>query len=171
MAYDPITRNLTDGQIVIKDGTGTPLSVTIECDDGDLSLVVHKDRKVIMNRGALDHVREGVSVPVDLSFTVQFSEFYTDEASSYTPYELLMQEGDASSAISTRTDSAEAYCVDIEFTITNPDADAAEKDELIKITDFFIEDITFNEGDEYNTLAVSGRAMCTSPTITKESRS
>jgi len=170
MAYDPITRNLTDGQIVIKDGTTTPLSVTIDCDEGDLSIVVHKDRKVIMNRGDLDHVREGVSVPVDLSFTVMFSEFYTDEASSYTPYELLMQQGDATSAASTRADSAEAYCVDVEFTITNPDADTGEKDELIKVDDFFVEEITFTEGDEYNTLAVSGRAMITSPTITKEAR-
>jgi hypothetical protein len=171
MAYDPITRNLTDGQIVIKDGTTTPLSVTIDCDAGDLNIVTHKDRKVIMNRGTLDHVREGTQVPVDVSFTVYFSEFLTDETSSYTPYELLMQEGDASTAKSTRVDTAEAYCVDVEFTVTNPDADAAEKDELITISDFFVDDITFQEGNDFNTLAVKGRAMISKPTIAKLSRS
>lgn len=172
MAYVDITRNMMDGAIVISDGTTTAREVAITCDEGNLKISASKERHIIYNRGVMAQVKEGKELPVDVSFGIKFSEFITNEAASLTPFEILMRAGDAAvggaiECTSTRTDAGEAYCVNLEFTITNPDAATAEHDELIVVEDFFVEKCDFSEGEEYNSLVVSGKGLCTLPTITK----
>jgi hypothetical protein len=168
--YDTISRNLSDGQLTIKDGSTPTIEVVVAVEEGDLNIVIHRDRKVIMNRGTLDQVREGVDVPVDISWSMIFTEFLTSGTTTLTPYEILTQLGNAAaggdnSTAGTRADSAEAYCVDLSFLITNPDS--AGTNETILLSDFFMEEINFQEGDDYSTLSVSGRAMITEPSISQ----
>ena len=59
MATNPLTRNLRDGQLVISDGAGSPTSLTLTLDNGDLEWTEPEEEVEIKDRGVLDHVRPG----------------------------------------------------------------------------------------------------------------
>jgi hypothetical protein len=164
--YDKIVRNLTDGALTIRDGTASPNTVTVDIDEGDVAITVHKERRIITHRGTIHHIRPGNQVPVDVAFTMQFSEFET--ATTCTPFEILTKTNNASAYLGTRSngvvDGAEDYTTLLLFSITDPGGGAAE---VITIDHFAVEEISFNEGEDYSTLAVSGRALITIPAIAK----
>jgi len=166
MAYDKITRNLTDGKLTIYDYNETN-NVVVAIDEGDLNVVIHKPRRIVVARGTIKHIRSGDEVPCDVSFTMQFSEFYT--ASDCTPYEILMREGNASAYLGTKSPDGlkqgpQDYTTKIKFLLTDP---GGGNDEKLEFNHFAVEEINFSEGEEYSSLAISGRAMVTAPSIAK----
>ena len=73
MAVSNLTRNLRDGELVIKDGSfGTPKSLTVLLDEGDLRWVVRSRTIEVKDRGSISagHTRKGDDESVALSFTV-----------------------------------------------------------------------------------------------------
>jgi hypothetical protein len=166
MAYDKITRNLIDGKLTIYDYNETH-NVIVAIDEGDLAITVARPRRIVMSRGEIKHIRPGDQTPVEVAFTMQFSEFYT--ASDCTPYEILMREGKAATWLGTKSPDGvkqgpEDYTVKLKFVINDP---GGGSDEKLEFNHFAVEQIRFAEGEEYSTLAVSGRGMTIKPTIAK----
>lgn len=158
-----VSRNLRDGQIKIKDGTTpTPLSVTLTLEEGDLSFSVKKEYKQIRDRGALDHVRAGDEQVVPVSFSIKLDRV-SEATSPVTLYDALRKVRSAAAWVSV-AGAGEPYAVIIEFTVLDPAGGA--DDEVITFAKFFPEDVTFAEGDDYNTLSVSGFSFETAPAIT-----
>ena len=96
MAVSNITRNLRDGELIIKDGTaGTPQSLTVLLDDGDLSWTVRSSTIEVTDRGSISkgHTRPGDEESVSLSFTARWTQLIGKSANPADPlqlYETLM---------------------------------------------------------------------------------
>jgi hypothetical protein len=112
-----------------------------------------------MDRGVLDHARLGNEEPVDLSFSVMFQSLSTH--ASTTLYDGITKSGGASAWVSDEPNS-DVYAVIVEFTVTDPAGGASE---VLTFARFIPEEISFQEGDPSDTLAVSGRAVITAPAI------
>lgn len=156
------TRNLRDGVITIKDGAGTPNSLTVALDMGDLKFDEKRNYIQVLDRGVLDHVRAGDEEAVPLSFSAKINRF---GVASGTPTirDALTKLGGAAGWTSTGS-SHEPYCTTIVFQINDP-ASGGTDHEVLTFSKFFVETITYEEGDEFNTVSVSGFSFATKPTV------
>jgi len=154
------TRNLRDGQITVKDGAAASVVLTLE--NGDLTYEIRKDHKRIRDRGALDHTRPGDEQETKLSFSVMVDRV-SEATTPVTLHDALMNVRSASTWVSSGA-AHEPYQVDIEFKVLDPAGGA--DDETITFTKFHVESITPAEGDDANTIEVSGFAFITDAAYT-----
>jgi len=152
------TRNLRDGVVTLYDLTRTA-HMTIALDEGDLSWTQTQNVIEVMDRGVLDHIRAGDESPMDISFTIKYQNLQADTVT--TAYEAIRGVGEAATWDSTRNE--DVYCFSADFRVLNT-SDTTE--ETISFRDCFYTSLEFSEGDEYDTLAVTGRSFTTAPTIT-----
>lgn len=168
MAVSNIVRNLRDGELVIKDGTsGTPLSLTVLLDEGDLSWTLRNNTIEVKDRGSISagHTRKGDEESVSLSFSVKWSQLFGKVVNSSDPlqlYEFLMF-ASGTNVVSTSQDG-EQETLQFEFTIIDPAGVASEKITFAKV---YREQLTMSEGDDFNIIAFTGRDFETKPTITR----
>lgn len=166
MPFGTSYRSLRDGVLVIKDGTGSPLTVTVACAEGDLSWTQTKEYREQWCRDTLTGKREGRQQGCEVSFSLKVDHLisYTDNSSDpVTPYEILDNTGSAFTTTAARGDH---YAVTLQFTVSDPDAGNSGTDEVITFTTFAPESIQFQEGDD-NMLTVSGKCLETRPTIAR----
>ena len=166
------TRNMRHGSILLKDAQATPNSLAIDIDEGNLSFDEATPGVVVKNRGALDHWSKGEEQPVTLSFTLKFTQYGSRSAKSiagagaggavtgFSARDFLENAGSLLTSASGRTD---VFTCDVWFTIVNPVV-TGDQQEILKFTNFKCENLKFSEGAEFNTIAVSGRALLTTPT-------
>jgi len=167
MADTKVTKNLRDGVLTVTDGASA--SVVVYLDEGDLSFTRTSEFVQVLDRGALSHTRKGNEVPVPVSFSVKFVGFQQDVGGAISLYEALTQTGGASGWTSDSEDGQGnafdgVYSVILTFVINDGKASAAAQDTLA-FAMFHTESIDFSEGDDYDTLSVSGFAFETTPTI------
>lgn len=155
------TRNLRDGQITVRDGTATPLEVTLTLEMGDLEFEIVTENVQVKDRGNLDHVRPGDQMPSPLSFSVKLDRMH-EASSPVTLYNALTATGAASSWV-TVGDAWEPYAVEVEFVVTDPAG--GSDDETITFTKVFKESIKYTEGADFNVVAFSGFNYATAPTF------
>lgn len=152
-------RSLRDGSIQVADnsGVGGANKVTVDIEEGDLAWTEHRPVNIILDRGVLNHPRKANDQPIDLAFSVKHAGFLAGNVASgaISLYEALTLTGGAAAWVSSSANT-DAKSVDIVFTITDPAGGAAE---TVTFTEFCAEDISFKEGDPFDTLAVSGRCV------------
>mgnify|MGYP001603984751 CR=1 FL=1 len=153
------TRNLRDGEITLKDGTGTPLTVVLTLEQGDMSWTDRRNYVKVLDRGVLDHVRAGDQEPVVLSFSVKIDRV-SEPTSPVTLYNALRKMGAAASWLSVGQ-THEPYALLVQFRMLDPAGGADH--EIITFNKFFPEEVTMDEGEEFNTVSASGFAYITSP--------
>lgn len=158
----PTTRNLRDGTLTIRDGAATPATATVDLDEGNLSYTERRPGIAVRDRGVLDHWREGDEQPSELSFTMKFQSF--SQHAAPTPYNALTQTGGAASWISDSNANSDVYTVELQFVLADVNS-VFSGSETLTFAEFKPEEIAFAEGDEYNTLACSGRALVVAPTL------
>ena len=159
MAYVDVTKNLRDGELTVTDNSSG--TITVALDEGDLSYTISQDVREIYDRGTMDHLRAGNDMPTDVSFSVKFVGL-TDDASggaaNVSLYEAMTGTGGASgwtyTAAGSLSSAGDVNVCQLSFVITY-----GSDYETITFEDFFHTSIEFSEGDDYNTLRVSGRAM------------
>lgn len=151
------TRNLRDGVITLYDKAQANNCV-VALDEGDLAWSQTQNVIEVLDRGVLDHIRKGDESAMDLSFTLKYQNLQAD---GVTPYEAITQTSGASGWTSTRAE--DVYCISLSFAVLNT-SDVTE--ETVSFRDVYYTDISFAEGDEFSTLAITGRSFRTSPTIT-----
>lgn len=154
------THNLRDGRLFLKDGAGTPNTLEVQLLEGELQFTNAKNRIVVMDRGDIDHVREGDQVPVALSFSFKHWKLY--DASTPTPYQFLEKEGPAAGYTSTRAADSDVWCMDLDFYVVDA---LGGTDEKVAFTDFFATSVQFAEGSDYNKVSVQGQALQVKPTL------
>ncbi len=157
-------RSLKDAVLTITDGASASIIVTL--DNGDLSWTESQPINVISDRGVLDHARKANEVPVTVSFSAQFAGSVAGNSDSATVslYEMLTKTGDASGYTSDEPNS-DTWAMVLGFAITDPDTGTAAN-ETITFPRWHCEELTITEGDPSDTIAASGQAMVTAPTIT-----
>ncbi len=157
------SRNLRDARIYLYDATPvTPLKLLIPIDNGDLSWTVHDQSKTILNRGRLHSRRQGDEIPIDMSFTIKFTQYQYAEGSAtgVSPVDILLHQGGASAWVST-DNCCGPFAVDLKFEVTDP-CDIT-KAELLTFVKFHAETVAFKEGDDFDTITVNGMAFTTRP--------
>jgi len=88
----------------------------IKVGEGNVNYTETMTREYIRDRGNLDTVRDGDDEPMDVTFDFVW-EFLTAVGGSAVPTieEVLKQNGEASTWLTTSADACEPYCVDIEI--------------------------------------------------------
>ena len=167
MAYETLTRSLRDASLVIKDDSAN--QITVSTDEGDLTWTENIDVKEIIQRGVIKHALAGNEQACDVSFTTRFTELI-GVSSEEAPYAALHNIVPADGWVSHARDAAEVYQVQLIFTVNTPMASPGVGDvdyETITFAYFYVTTLTFTEGDDYSTLAVTGRDFETRPTIVR----
>lgn len=164
MAYSNKSRTLRHGSLVVKDGSSTPISLTVVCDDGDLSWTERQEIQEIRCRGNLQEFRKGDEQPCELSFTVHWMQLIQKSVTSGDPaafYEMVNNTGDTFNS----TVAGDLHFLDYEFTVVDP-ADTANCDELIVFSDVTKTEMSPQEG-EMNKISFNGRSLHELPTISR----
>lgn len=175
MATTPgdVTRNLRDGTLYVQDNGDN--EVELDLDEGDLSVKWGNEDRLVKNRGSVanGHFRAGDEEPVEVTFTAKVSKIVADDTSlggsdgNPSAYNALRQTGPAS-GWSSCGDSGEPYLCRLVFKLANPDTSGRR--EVITIDKFREETVEFSEGEEYDTLAFSGRARIAAPVFSFEAQ-
>lgn len=166
MAVTNLTRNLRDGELVIKDGTsGTPKSLTVLLDEGDLRWVVRSQTIEVKDRGSIaaGHTRKGNDESVSLSFSAKWTQLLGRSANGADPlqlYEMLMFVSGA--GIASTSAAGEQDTLTFQFTVVDPAGVASERITFAKV---YRESLTMSEGDDANLIAFSGRSFATAPVV------
>jgi hypothetical protein len=168
MAVTNLTRNLRDGELVIKDGTsGTPKSLTVLLDEGDLRWVVRSQTIEVKDRGSIaaGHTRKGSDESVALSFTAKWTQLLGKSANGADPlqlYEMLMFVSGA--GIASTSGAGEQDTLTFQFTVVDPAGVASER---ITFSRVYRESLTMSEGDDANLISFTGRSFATAPVVAR----
>lgn len=167
MPTSQLTRNLRDGELVILDGASPPKSLTLVLDEGDLSWTQRQKTIEVKDRGSIaaGHTRRGDDESVALSFTARWTQLLSRSISSGDPlalYETLMF-SDGAGIVST-SQPGEQETLTLQFTVLDPAGVASERITFEKV---YRESLTMAEGNDSNTIAFSGKAFQTAPTVTR----
>ena len=153
MAASVIIKHLHDGSLTVKDGTGTPVSLTVPFSVGDFTLTgVQEQQNAVIayeTRGDLHVVRHTTRTYPTGSFSVMLADY--SDATNQTLRDFLLRQNAYSANIGTLTPD-EVYAVDLVWTVEGTDlGDPA--DHVATMTDCVCT-LDFAEG-EPNTLSVS----------------
>lgn len=156
MAASTIVKHLFDGQLTIKDGTGTPVTFVVPFTNGDMVIndvrEPGKQRETVRYeaRGETTSVRLGKRLYPTGTFTAQVADY--SDGTDETLLDFLRRTGSFSANVSTTGANAEVYEVDLIWDIEGTDlGDAADHQIECEDCDCII---TIQEG-EPNTLAIS----------------
>jgi len=146
MAISSVVKNFRDGTILIEDGTGVPIDITVQFENGDFSLSGlngFKEVTTYMDRGDLGSVRHTTqSFP-----TGSFSAHLTDisDGTDNTLIDAARKQGSFASAVSTLGADAEVMTYKVTWTVEGTDhGDTA--DHTIVCDDCYLS-IDVSEGD------------------------
>lgn len=164
VATPSVTRNLRDGSITLRDGSATPKTLTMKITSGDLAFEEDTPTFIVMNRGKIDSRKQGDEVPTPVSWTCLFEQWSYDSGSStgISPRDALRGIGNASNWVS--TDACGPYSVDVVFVVQDP-CNPGHYEQLV-FSKFTPDKISFKEGNETNTLSISGKALIPAPART-----
>jgi len=132
--------------LTIQDGTGTPNTLNVSLGSGNLTWTERRNMDYILSQGALDTVREGDEVPIDVSFDFKWDYVTATTVPSVavTPYEALTNTGGASAWLSSDTaDACAPYAVNLIFVHT-PTPSTCGDIETYTLSNFRYEEISFD---------------------------
>lgn len=168
MALTNIVRNLRDGELKIEDGTGTPEDLTLALDNGDLSWSETENDVQVLDRGVLDHPRDGDEAAVELSFSFMWTQLINatrsggSAGSANTLYEMINDLGTTYISVGA---SGEKFQLKYTFEVSDPST--GSNNERIVFGKVYKQSLECSEGDEANTVNFTGTDFETKPTITR----
>jgi hypothetical protein len=168
MPVSNLTRNLRDGELILRDGTpGSPQSLTVLLDEGDLTWTQRFNTIEVKDRGSIvaGHTRKGGDESATLSFTAKWTQLIGKHANSADPlqlYEFLMFLSGAD--IVSTSAAGEQDTLELRFTVLDPAGVASERITFGKV---YRESLTMSEGDQYNVITFTGRNFEPHPTIAR----
>jgi len=121
VAYSTLPKTRRDGVITLSDATGTPVTLEIAYEEGNVTFDTPKAAQtVIRDRGTITTVRKGDDEPSATgSFSAYFRQF-TDGAEAGSILDFINKTGFYSSNVSTGnsgTPYVEFYCIDIQYQV------------------------------------------------------
>jgi hypothetical protein len=155
MPISSIVKNFRDGTIVIKDGTGTPIALTVEFEAGDFSisgLSANSNTEVTtyLDRGSLGSVRLTSQQFPTWSFSAHMTDL--SDATSKTLWDAVNKTGTFAAAVSTIANS-DVYGLDVVISIEGSNLGDPTDHVLTLVGNRLT--IDFSEGDP-NSFTVNG---------------
>lgn len=150
MAISSVVKNFRDGTIVLSDGTGTPLTVTIQFENGDLSISGtnqgNYEHTKYLDRGELGSIRKTTRMFPTGSFTCQMTDL--SDATDRLIWDMVNKTGAFASAVSTLGANADLYTLKIVLTVEGTNF-GDSTDHVLNLNDCRCS-IDFAEGDPSN---------------------
>jgi hypothetical protein len=119
MALSSVVKNFKDGTILLQDGTGTPLSLTVAYEQGNFAIAGFKKKLnetvTYLDRGELGSVRHTARIFQTGSFSAHMTEF--SDATNQTLCDVIRRQGSYAAAISTLGANADVYTLKITLTV------------------------------------------------------
>lgn len=119
MALSTLPMIARDGTIAFQDATGTPITVTLDYEDGNLAIEdlghLHRERLELYDRDDLAALRYGRRRPIPFSFSC-YPKGLTD-ATVKLITDLIMRTGAWAASVSTRGANEEVYTYQMTYTI------------------------------------------------------
>ncbi len=136
----------------------------VKVGDGTFNYNEAQAREYLLNRGSIDTVRDGDDTPMEVSFEFVW-EYITAVTASAVPTleDVLKQNGEASTWVSTSSDLCEPYCVDLE--INYDPGCGGENTETIVCPYFRYESLDHNLKDSQ--ISCSGKCNATEAIATR----
>lgn len=161
--------DLKNATILIKDGSGTPVTLEVKIGEGNLQWTERQTREYRKDRGNLSTVRNGDEEPMDVSFDFEWEYLKGGSGGSAAPTieEALKKTGNAVAWVSTDDDLCTPYAVDLE--ITNEPTAACGDKEVITLADFRWEE--FSHDLRGATVSCSGKCNVTTASIVRSVQS
>jgi len=155
MAISSIVKNFRDGSIILKDGTGTPIALTVEFEAGDFSISglsanSNTETTTYLDRGSLGTVRLTNQTFPTFSFTAHMTDL--SDATNKTLYDAVNQKGAFAGAVSTIANS-DVYGLDVVISIEGSTL-GDPTDHVLTLVGCRLS-IDFSEGDP-NSFTVNG---------------
>jgi len=155
MAISTVGKNFRDGVILIEDGTGTPLAVTVIYENGDFSgsgfMETQTDVTAYLDRGSKYSLRKTNQNFPTFTFTAHMTDI--SDATDKLLWDIVNKTNAFSAAVSTDGAAADVYTLNVTLTIEGTDyGDSA--DHTIVLADCHLT-IDVSEGDP-NAFSVSG---------------
>jgi hypothetical protein len=165
MALSAVAKTKRDGTIVLKDGTGTPVTITVIYEDGDLSIEgisKHQTELVaFFDRGTFYTVRKSNQKFVTFKFTAHMTEI--SDATNTNLYDFINFGNLYSANVSTLGANAEVKTILLLFTVAGTDH-GDSTDHTLTLDDCACE-IAFSEG-EPNKFTITGTSYSSTVTVT-----
>jgi len=155
MAISSVVKNFRDGTILIEDGTGTPLAVTVQFEAGDFSLSGLNQGNVeattYLDRGELGSVRKTSRTFPTFTFSAHMTDL--SDATDKLLWDAVNKTGAFAAAVSTGGTASDVYMLKVTLTIEGTNfGDAA--DHVIIMNNSHLA-IDFAEGDP-NSFTLNG---------------
>ena len=152
MAISSVVKNFRDGTLLLEDGTGTPLAVTVQYEAGDFSLTGltsgQKEITTYMDRGDLGSVRHTNQTFPSVGFSAHMTD--VSDGTELTLPDIVMKQGAFAAAVSTLGANADVYTLTLTWTVTEPGGASH-----VVVCDDVALSIDVSEGDP-NSFAISG---------------
>ena len=146
-----------DGTIAISDATGSPITLTVQYEDGDLSVDGFQEANMsvvpLMDRGVIYALRKDKEEPISFSFTAHATDF--TDATEKTVIDAFCKTGAFAAGVSQLGASADVWAVKLTFTAEQTNYGAGS-DGTIVLT-YCVAKVKFDEGVP-GKFAVSGTA-------------
>jgi hypothetical protein len=126
--------DLKKATLKIKDGTGTPKTLTVKIGEGNLTYSEKRNNEYILDRGVLSDVKQGDEVPMEVSFDFMW-EYILGSSSTAPSVEEALKGASRIGWISTDSDACRPYAVDLELEYL-PTPSTCGDQEVITFPDF-----------------------------------
>lgn len=155
MPISAVVKNFRDGTILIEDGTGTPISLTVQYEAGDFSISglneSNTEATTYLDRGELGSVRKTSRTFPTFSFTAHMTDL--SDATNKTLWDAVNKTGAFSAAVSTGGTASDVYMLKVTFTVEGTNfGDSA--DHVMVLNNCHLA-LDFSEGDP-NSFSLSG---------------
>lgn len=155
MALSTVIKNFRDGTITLKDGTGTPLDVIVQFEDGDFNIAGlnqgNYEVTPYLDRGEFSSLRKTNRKFPAFSFTAKMTEL--SDATNENLLDMVMKSGAFAAAVSTLGASADVFTLDVVLAVEGSNYGDAS-DHTLTMEDCHLS-IDFSEGDP-NKFTVNG---------------
>ena len=157
MTASAVIKHFTDGTITVKDGTGSPVTLTVPFSVGDLALsglaqdALGRATNAYESRGTLNSLRRGPREYPTVSFSAHMADL--SDGTDHTLVDFLRKKNSYSGNTSTTATTGDVYTVDIVLTVEGTDLGDAS-DHVITMEDVDCR-IDIAEG-EPNTFTING---------------
>lgn len=152
MSYSVIPKVRRDGKLTLRDGTGVPVTLEVEYEDGNLSLnglPTKEAQQIIRDRGVIVAVRKGDSEPtLTGSFSIHFRQFTSSTAGGVLDFVNKTNAYSANTSTGdTGTPRVEFYCIDIDYEIDGDIDGLTSTDHKATLSKCVVTAASLTEGD------------------------
>jgi len=160
--------DLKNATLTMQDGATPANSITVKLGAGNLTYSEKKTIEYTLDRGALDEVREGDEVPMDvtLDFVWEYIAGTTGTAGIPTVEDALKNIGAAVDWVSSDSDTCRPFSVDLIVSYV-PDC-ASGDNEVITLPDFRYESLDHDL--RAGTVSVSGKCNAKEATVVRSAK-